>query len=157
MPIINPKESLTKPNSKAPITLNEIQRTQTYRALFVGPHMMKKVVQKSGKKHGITAFTVPIQTCLHCRATVNPKKTFQGHCKQCVSHIDGTTKVLNEEWQHLQRQRKTAWETCMRCIKATEYSEQVPCANNDCDNFYQRDKVMMDIEDLGKKMEKLNK
>lgn len=161
IPVLHPEESILKKNGKGDmvdITMKEIEKLQTYKDLFVGPHMMKHVTQKiNNNGHGIMGFLVAKETCLHCHATVTPKEVSYGHCKHCQDYVPVAAKHLEEECLTLQTQRREAWTTCQNCIKSDTYSEDVPCSNTDCDNFYQRDKVMVDIEDLGKKLTRIKK
>jgi len=57
---------------------------------------------------------------------------------------------LQSELNHLERKKWSAWTECQRCDK--NLHGQVICANKDCNNFYERQKVIIDIEDLTKKI-----
>jgi len=58
---------------------------------------------------------------------------------------------LRSRMNQLEHKRWACWTACQQCV-GERYHEAVVCANRDCSNFYTREKVVMDIEDLANKI-----
>ena len=57
--------------------------------------------------------------------------------------------TLDGKMKELQLDKDKCWGRCRVCVG--DKVESLECGNTDCDNFYQRQKVLIDIEDLKSK------
>lgn len=156
MPIVAPEEQMKKRNKKGDkvyISDSEMRELKTYKALFVGPHMMSKVVKTSG----IMGFTTKIDSCQRCGCSVPPsvKRVRTEHrftlCTSCEPKAPLVYLQMRERLTQLEQKKWACWVTCQQCV-GERYHEAVVCAQRDCSNFYTREKVVMDIEDLQNKL-----
>lgn len=145
-PILAPNEKMTKTSKKgikSYINDKELSKLTAYKVLFTGPHMMRKVQTGGG---AITAFTVKIPTCIQCGCRSSTKL-----CQACQPSEQLVQLRLIEEERRLQTQHWWTWTRCQVCVK-DKHVHEISCNNKDCTNFYERSKVIIDIEDLFKKM-----
>jgi len=149
------KEDMTKLNKsgkKVYINEKELHSLTSYKRLFVGPHMMSKR-QKVGGSEGIMKFAQKLNSCLRCGCSLaNQNET---SCKSCKPVERLTFLTLEDEMNTLKLKRANCWKTCQTCVG--EHHTTIECTNNDCSNFYERDKVNFDIEDLDIKLQRFIK
>jgi len=151
-PILAPNEKMTKINKDGKtVYINdaEITKLTAYKALFVGDHMMHKVHRVGG---AIMKFAQKLPSCTGCGCRVTPDALY-GLCKSCQSNAPVIYMKLMAEKNHLELATWKAWTRCQVCV-GDKHVHNISCSNKDCDNFYQREKVVYDIEDLGEKLNK---
>lgn len=152
-----PDEKLHKLNSKGdkvPLTEIQLKKLKTYKLLFEGPHMGRVVRKMQPGGPGISSFvTKTSEPCVRCNCPLNPSDT-QGHCTACKPYIQHTILAMEQEHRELEWKRWNYWTTCQRCV-GEKYTENVVCENTDCPNFFEREQVLFDIEDLDKKIKSL--
>ncbi len=184
IPIIAKDESMKKRNKsgkKVYINENEMRSLLTYKALFVGSHMMSKIqrVQVSEDRGSIFAHIKKSEGCLSCGARLVPqvasatggtKRQIDGSEEKRPSEMHSSSKSafcpscefrkpliylrLQNDLSSLQTKKWASWSHCQVCV-GEKHHEAIDCANRDCSNFYEREKVCLDIEDVTKKMDKL--
>lgn len=143
----NGKERLTKG-----ITDNAMQRLVAYKILFEGPHMMQRR-QIVTPKHALSAFTVKVDRCLRCRNVIRPNSSpSKVVCRTCMPHLPAIHQETLLAHQRTERAWNDAWTRCQRCQGSVH--NVVVCGNRECDNFYRRHALTIDIEDLCNKLEK---
>jgi DNA polymerase delta subunit 1 len=151
-PILAPSEKLKKINKKGdkvPLTDKELEPLTAYKVLFTGPHMtsmVQKVSQTSVE--GIAKFTVIIPKCLYCG--VQMRASTEPLCRNCAPHKESVKATLEDEMTEYEGKYADCWGECARCVGTTHKAED--CSNQDCDNFFARTKVQIDMEDLMKKL-----
>jgi len=152
-PILAPREKLTKENKDGKtvyINDEEIKRLTAYKALFTGNHMMHKVQRvKEGTGTGMMRFAKKLPTCVGCGCSSKDSL-----CPSCEPRRTSIYLQLNGRNRELEQQAWQAWTRCQRCV-GDKHVHKIHCSNKDCDNFYQREKVIYDIEDLAEKFNKL--
>jgi DNA polymerase delta subunit 1 len=149
------------PSIKSSMSKREKSRLQVYKRLFSRrlPHMRRQKVRKvrdastavgSGR---ITAFTVAKKTCIECNCSLGPFDAKHVTCAACRPHEHMTRLGLEFERRELEKKKKIYWDQCRKCVNACadETPANMPCAEVTCENFFRRDKCLMDLEDLGKK------
>jgi DNA polymerase elongation subunit (family B) len=150
IPILAPEESMKKKNAKGDsvtISQKEMEALRTYRILFTGGHMMQMVQNYVEGGVGIMKFTRRIEKCLHCGCQS------QGPvCGPCGKFEQSTYMRLRNECNDAERAVWASWNACQVC--SGQYLKKVDCANKDCDNFYRREKVVIDLEDLTRKVDR---
>ena len=154
-PILAPHEKLKKINSKGDsvyINDKEIMQTTAYKRLFVGPHMnrvVQRVVDADKAVPGsIMSFVKKQKRCLGCSCG------FMGNgavCKHCDGKSEDIKAQLNQKMDVLREKQDQCLATCRACVNDPDAID-IPCSNNDCDNYYRREKVVVDIEDLASKL-----
>ncbi len=150
-PILAPHEKLKKYNSKGdkvPLNQKELEALTAYKVLFTGPHM-RQMVQKVPQTGGIMKFVKRRRRCLACNCDHDGQG---GVCKYCEDNAQGTERMLMDGMKEFEEVQAKCLRTCQECVKDLTLEEFPPCSNNDCDNFYRREKVQVDIEDLGDKL-----
>lgn len=130
---------------------------KVYKMIFEGEHTKHRVQTVNRSLNGsITGFLVPQHRCVECRALMT--KLDQGHsklCRTCVKSVDEILVKQRVQHQALEKEQREAWLRCQACVgmqAETLAEERVPCTNLDCDNFFRRTRLDMDIEDLCKKL-----
>ena len=106
--------------------------------------MLKKRIRKV-RTYGMAAFAVPIPQCLGCGTMMNQKKDIgKACCDKCDTHAVQQEKEA--ELENRKRLRDEAWDVCRKCQGGN--FEKVTCSNVGCDNFFKRDRTIIDIEDM---------
>lgn len=152
-PILAPGENLKKTNKKGDsvyINDGEMRQLTAYKRLFTGPHMLQKVQRVKEGATGIMKFAKILPTCVSCGCS-SPK----GICSSCEPKKQLIYLSLMEQSKELELRRWAAWTRCQQCV-GDKHTQKISCRNKDCDNFYQREKVVIDIEDLAGKFDKLS-
>lgn len=144
---VNPKKKEEKESKKPDTdkTFLQIQKLKTYKVLFTGDHM-GSIIQRSGETKGISSWVKKSKACLSCGCNLG----FQSKddvCKHCDK--EKAYKEFEVKMDELKKDEKECWDRCRVCVG--DKVESLECANTDCDNFYQRQKVLIDIEDLASK------
>jgi DNA polymerase delta subunit 1 len=145
------KEDLKKTNKKGKrVDKNEkaIQTLTSYKTLFTGSHMMGRI-QKSSNDHGILKFATKKESCLGCKTSIDSGIL----CSYCEPKRQAVYLKMQHERNILEKKQWACWVTCQDCV-GDKHAQKIECANNDCSNFYEREKVIYDIEDLDKKFNK---
>ncbi len=154
-PILAPNERMTKVNKSGKtvyINDEEIKRLTAYKALFTGDHMMHKVQRvKEGAAEGMMKFAKKLPSCVGCGCRVKDGPL----CTSCQPRQTAIYLRLKQQEQTLERQGWAAWTRCQMCV-GDKHVHKIHCSNKDCDNFYQREKVIYDIEDLAEKLARWN-
>lgn len=111
-------------------------------------HMLNKTEPKI-RGYGISAYGKSIPKCLSCGIPL--RHTNPGPC--CKSCDVETTKTKVEKLAEEKMKAKIdAWDICMKCQGGK--FEKVTCSNMTCDNFFHRDKTILDIEDIAKDLKR---
>lgn len=154
-PILAPHEKLKRLNSVGKMTYipdSELMKTTAYKRLFVGPHMnrvVQRVVDPEKAVPGtMMSFLKKQKRCLGCSCGFSGDGAV---CKHCEGKTDELKANLEADMQKLRDKQAACLQTCRECVKDMDATE-IPCSNNDCDNYYKREKVVVDIEDLGTKL-----
>jgi hypothetical protein len=119
--------------------------------------MMTKI-QKS-VEGGIMKFVKKETGCIHCGARLRIKRNRDGSisespfCDECEEKKAIDFLKMQAEMNHLDQKRWACWTRCQSCVK--QHIQIVNCRNKDCDNFYEREKIVLDIEDLHKKFDRI--
>lgn len=155
-PILAPGETMKKLNSKGKWVTksdNELRQLTAYRVLFTGDHMNKRIqrVNELTSTVGIVGFTRRLPTCMECNVRVPHGISL---CSYCEPKRTAIYLRLLEELNEQDLDRWRAWTRCQSCV-GDKHALKISCRNKDCDNFYQREKVCIDIEDLAGRIERL--
>jgi DNA polymerase delta subunit 1 len=138
---------------KSGLSDKDLQDFKSYHRLFAPhlPHMKSKVVPRA-RNFGIAAWARSIPSCLGCGASMTYKSgTDSGPvCRNC----DRDTIHFKKAQEHGRRQEAhdKAWDTCRTCQGGS--FGKVTCSNMSCDNFFHREKVIIDLEDIAKEMKR---
>lgn len=143
---------------KSSMSEKKLRTFRAYQELFAPslPHMLQKKERKIGEVLGIEAFAVALPQCLYVGCGVLLRD--EGGRTLCPSHQDDYEEarlLLEEQKESLERVRDAAWARCRTC--AGGHFDEVTCANTTCDNYFHRDRAVMDIEDLDKDMVRFTK
>lgn len=152
-PILAPDEKLKKINSKGnkvPLNQKEIESLTAYKVLFTGPHM-RQMVQKipEATDGSIVGFFKRRRRCLTCSCDHGGVGAL---CSYCQGGAEAKKQELQEQMDSFTQVKGACLTTCRKCVSDETLQEFPPCSNNDCDNFYRREKVLVDMEDLGDKL-----
>jgi DNA polymerase elongation subunit (family B) len=131
----------TNPEKKLPKNEKDLKNLKAYKILFTGEHMRYRNQHVVQRTTGISSFFVTQNRCLSCRAQCGTAAL----CKSC--NVGEIRQTLQQDLGALQERQAQCLETCRACVKDPN-ATNIPCANNDCDNFYRRIKVVVDIEDV---------
>jgi len=149
---IGPKEDMMKMNKggkKVSINAKELTALKAYKVLFVGDHMMSTLKPSATEGGtGIMKFAKVKTSCLRCKCS-----SVNAYCTSCKPLSRLTTIELTNKKSDLEIEQWKAWSTCQSCVG--KYHTDISCANKDCNNFYHRTKVLVDIEDLDKKLKRI--
>lgn len=163
IPILAPHESMTKRNKKGDkVYLNdkEMQTLTTYKILFTGPHMLSKVQKVVEGGAGIMKFVKTTAGCVNCGARLRVKRDRSGEivesafCDECEEKKAITYIKIQGELNELYDKKWKCWTRCQACV-GDKHAQQINCSNKDCDNLYEREKVVLDIEDLVVKINRI--
>lgn len=115
------------------------------------PHMNSRV-QRKPRSFGIASYTVTLPQCLSCKVAIGPKAADQACCTNCNrEELKHKMKV-----EHERRVAKSteAWDVCRKCQGGG--FGKVTCSNFNCEQFFYRERTLIDIEDLEKDIARLN-
>jgi DNA polymerase delta subunit 1 len=118
-----------------------------YKRLFSAslPHM-RQTKRARVKSYGIAAFARPLPQCVSCKVII-PAGNLNPLCKACDADADRLHHAMEAELVSKKRARDDAWDTCNACA-GTNVSLVKNCANVGCENFFHRNAVVTDVEDL---------
>jgi DNA polymerase delta subunit 1 len=162
IPILAPHESMKKRNKKGDkVYLNdtEMRNLTTFKILFTGHHMMVKIHKTVEGGSDIMKFVKKESGCINCGARLRIKRGRNGEivessfCDECEERKAINFIKMQAEMRYLEEKRWACWSTCQSCVK--QHLQKISCRNKDCDNFYEREKIVLDIEDLEKKMNRI--
>ena len=128
----------------------KIRTFKTVQRLFQGKHTLARV-QKSSNTFGIGLFAKVMPKCLSCGVPMNGQGATCHSCAQS-GQIPVNLFKYQDQLNEKQAAYKDYWTECQNCIGS--HTKEVTCANFNCHNFFRRTKVIMDIEDLEKKLER---
>ena len=160
IPLLAPHESMTKRNKsgkKVYLPDKEMRELTTYKILFTGPHMMSKIQKTIEGGLGIMKFIKKEAGCKSCGARLRIKRNRDNEiiasefCDECEDRKAITYLKMQTELNQLETKRWACWTACQACV-GEKYAQKIDCRNKDCDNFYEREKIVLDIEDLYKKL-----
>lgn len=148
-------QSMVKTNKKGDqvyINNKEITGLDSYKTLFVGDHMNIRIQKFSTTAMGEMGRFVKVQaSCIECGVKLSEKSPKNiPVCQLCAPSVQITVMRLQNQMDNLQLKKWQSWTDCQNCAKS--HHNEIACENKDCDNFYQRMKLKVDIEDLEKKM-----
>ncbi|XP_065158452.1 DNA polymerase delta catalytic subunit [Atheta coriaria] len=111
--------------------------------LLKGEHTRKKTVVTS-KISALAAFTKKREVCLGCKCVLPKEHEKEALCEHC--HDKEPMLYQKELSHHRQLEDKFAvlYTECQRCMGSLH--EEILCTNQDCDIFYIRKKVQMELE-----------
>jgi DNA polymerase delta subunit 1 len=140
---------------KSSMSEKKLRTLRAYMELFAPslPHMLQKKERKIGNVQGIESHLVALPQCLYagCGVLLNTKGgggVESVLCREHASSYGEAKQLLEEKKESLERVRDAAWARCRKC--AGGGFDEVTCANTTCDNYFHRDRAIMDIEDLEK-------
>lgn len=137
---------------KSSMSEKKMRTLRAYQELFAPslPHMLQKKERKIGGVQGIESHLVALPQCLYMGCGVLLSQGPSSHilCKEHLDCYDEAQSLLDEKMEALERIRDAAWARCRKC--AGGGFDEVTCANTTCDNYFHRDRAIMDIEDLEK-------
>jgi DNA polymerase delta subunit 1 len=109
-------------------------------------HLRVRNVKMAGS-YGIGGMTIVLPRCLGCGARIAKGVS----CNQC-SHTD-IVKGLLEKKSLQEKCVQEAWDTCRKCQGGS--FEKVTCSNLTCKNFFHREQVKMDLEQIEDRLKRL--
>lgn len=140
---------------KSSMSEKKMRTLRAYQELFAPslPHMLQKKERKIGGVQGIEGHLVALPQCLYmgCGVLLSSSSEKGGSSILCKEHLDSydeAQSLLDEKMEALETIRNAAWARCRAC--AGGGFDEVTCANTTCDNYFHRDRAIMDIEDLEK-------
>ena len=138
---------------KKDLTDKELECLDAYKRLFTGPHMRHKIrasVAEVGKV-GIARFVKKLPQCLECHATLQSTVDGLPLCRSCAPKAQVFLMQLRCQTLEMQQAKDDAWNRCVECAKKGNFDPKM-CGQKDCDNFYERTKLITDLEDLDRKL-----
>jgi DNA polymerase delta subunit 1 len=136
------------PDIESSMSSKKKETLEVYRRFFAPglAHMRQKKRRKTGN-FGIAAFTVVLPQCIGCGVKMPPKST-NPCCASC--NVSEVKDRVDKEHAVQQERVKLAWDICRKCQGGS--FEKVTCSNLTCKNFYHREQVLMDMEDMAAKL-----
>lgn len=155
-PVLAPNETTHKYNRKGERidkTLNDYKELTAYKVLFEGPHMHAIRVLPIDRTVGIMSMfkqsTKPVKRkCYKCTTIIPVSRLL---CNTCSANRQHVKIELEQELEKAQYDHDYAWLKCKVCVKGI--TDEKMCGNMDCDNFFHRQVVITDLEDV---IDKLN-
>lgn len=131
---------------KKDLSDGEVKKLTVYKMLQYGDHM-HHLVQKSSDR---VSWVEKELRCNGCGVPMALDSNEIGElrmCSDCTIH-KGPVLYLQEQRRMaaLQEEHRSCWTTCQNCTK--QHFAPIECNNRDCVIFYQRQKVLLDLEDL---------
>lgn len=141
----------------------ELSTFKAYKRLFAKDlkHMRCKVIprvrpQKEGENSkekqtgnfGIARWVQPLPSCLGCGVSVARKTDVV--CKYC--NYDAVRAQKEKMLSERLEAHKKAWKTCRDCQGGSFGT--VTCSNVTCHNFFHRERVITDLEDIQQEMKR---
>lgn len=138
---------------KSGLSDTALEGFKSYHRLFSPhlPHMKSKVIPRA-KNFGIAAWARSVPTCLGCGSTLTYKSgTDAGPvCRSC--DVERVHFAKAQEHARRKEAHDKAWDICRSCQGGS--FGKVTCSNMSCDNFFHREKVLTDLEDIEKEMKR---
>lgn len=119
------------------------------------PHM-RHIVHRKAASFGIGKFVVVLPKCLGCGVSISAARSAGSEsAPQICRHCNYTDVVDRFETKKKECEQKSqaAWDICRKCQGGG--FGKVTCSNLDCGNFFHRERMLMDIEDVEKDLQKL--
>jgi hypothetical protein len=120
------------------------------------PHMKQRVVPNAGS-YGIGEWVQARAKCLGCGNGLSQRDgVTPGMHPEVCRHCDESKVRAKLEVQYAERKRKheEAWNTCRTCQGGAFVD--VTCANRTCGNFFHRDRMTLDMEDMAREMGRID-
>lgn len=142
----------------------KLAKMMAHKILFEGPHTRIRVHRsirteakeqtKNNQKGGTLArFVTKGVRCLKCMTVIKGDNPIsKALCKSCLPHQGVIYQQALERYSHTQELFQQAWTRCQRCQGS--HVKKVVCGNRDCDNFYRRIALQVDIEDMVEKLQR---
>ena len=157
--LIYAKEQVTQKISNSK---QRLHRLMAHKILFEGPHMRVRVHrsirmeqdlqnQEGSAKTSLTAYVVKRSRCMSCMNHL-PVGSAQPLCTKCRPNQQSYYMKLISKYSNTQQQYNAAWTRCQRCQGSLH--TKVVCGNRDCDNFYRRISLTVDLEDIGHQLKR---
>lgn len=115
------------------------------------PHM-RIIVQRKPRTFGIAKFTETMAKCLGCGIGLPPPKAGAKACCANCNLDDLKAKLATEHAARVQKSTE-AWDVCRACQGGG--FGKVTCSNMTCEQFFYRDRTLIDIEDIEKDIKRL--
>jgi DNA polymerase delta subunit 1 len=120
------------------------EKTEAYRILFTGPHMMTRVTKIRQAETGkMTGFVTRFLTCLSCRV---PLRQGGATCENPECKRKAPVTLYRGRAAEAKVEQQKHEDICVRCQKGTPYPE-ILCENKQCENWYQRYKAKKNAEE----------
>jgi DNA polymerase delta subunit 1 len=120
------------------------EKTEAYRILFTGPHMLKRVTKIRQAETGkMTGFVTRVLTCLSCRV---PLRMGGATCENPACKHKAPVTLYRARAAQAREEQQKHEDICVRCQKGTPYAE-ILCENKQCENWYQRYKAKKNAEE----------
>ena len=114
------------------------------------PHM-KHVIQKKVRSFGIGKFVVVLPKCLGCGISIPAAQNGASVCSNC--NTEEVKARLQSKHESCLERSNAAWDICRKCQGGG--FGKVTCSNLDCGNFFHRERMLMDIEDVQKDLKRM--
>jgi len=104
------------------------------------PHMRKRTVARN-RGYGMGQHAIVLGKCIGCGVKIDECESVCAHCdpEKIQADLDAKQRVARER-------ADSAWDICRRCQGGS--FDKVTCSNMHCENFFHRQRVLMDVEDL---------
>jgi len=127
---------------------DKVKKTLKVYKRFFAPncaHMQSVKRQRVGE-YEMAKFTQVLSRCLGCGTRVSDGAT----CKVC--NAQDVRARLESERAETQKRADDAWDICRKCQGGS--FNKVTCSNLTCNNFFHREQMLMDVEDLATKLKR---
>jgi DNA polymerase delta subunit 1 len=135
------------PLIKSGMTPAQLSQFRAFRMIFQGDHMRRKRERAptEDSMHGIQKWAKVIPKCMGCGCQTNNSDRI---CDACRPRTQLLFMARERELSVAQARYNDAWTRCQRCVG--QMHKAIVCGNKMCDNFYHRERVIQDLEDLMK-------
>ena len=121
-----------------------------YKRLFAAnlPHMKRKKVDKA-RNYEIGSHTFKRNRCLGCGGALDVEWNESPVCLRCVDKEPKLKEETERTFKKHKKRADDAWDRCRECQGLSEGAELLECSNLICDNFFHRNRTLVDVEDIG--------
>ena len=146
---------------KSNMPQKQLRQLKVYKMLFA-PHLdhfrVKKKQSVAGTTVGIARFVRVVNKCMQCKGRLERDRQDQPLCLQCMDDevYDSICSRIQGEHADCKEKKQKAWSTCVTCQKVQEVEQLMECSNATCDNFFHRNKVTHQLEELTGKLQRLH-
>lgn len=121
--------------------------------LFHGDHTRSVFRATPAMDIGIMRFTQSRNTCLGCRAVLDPNREDQALCDGCQNKRQHVYLNKQSEMAECEKAFAKQWTECQRCQGS--FYREVMCESSECPIFFRRKKVQKDMTDLNSVLKRL--